>query len=379
MKTALSVVRALLCVVVLLSFVGVAHAGDNTERNVSLSQVRACYESSDPKSERNKCYVSICEDVAPVPTGVDGYFPHSVECGEAIIDAAISGSDSAFANAVLRNLIILRDVSGRYWMRSSAYGLAQRIGQMLAKQSIVTGKMLFIDCVAVDDINACSHGFFNEIMSLNTLTQSETAIEICNTFPSASGREICYHQIGSVLLARHEREVTPALEVCDTLPQEMVQHCGDGVFAENVDYARVADIAFDNADILAPCSQIDDKYRQICYRNHGPYILQSFNRPPFNFADPTEVCLGAEGDDPNAGSYIAVCEQSVQDALTANPVLADQIEYLQEMQQARAGDMNDIEEVQKELQQARETLIHQEPRSWFQRLIDFITGLFTGG
>ena len=336
----------LLCgVMVVLSFFGVVYAHGDEEHDTLPSEVSVCHSLSE--GERRACYISICEDI-PVANVNE---PHSDICAEDIIDAAMVGSGPKFANAVLADLV------GNSWFSFDEYVLAQRIGTALLNYG-VTGSS-FLQCSS-DFRYGCYYGFFTGAMSTYADSPVETAIAVCDSIPDVSLRGNCYHIMGHMFMKHSEHDITPALSLCDSLQDQFQSDCWDGVFMENIHYALAMDIVFDETDILAPCRQIGDQYRPLCYGNHGSYILQSFNRYDFDFADPAGVCLGAEG-------YVAVCEHSVQDA--ASGAHSHHTHSVVRMDEGYSrGSMND-----------GEMLHHQKSRSWFQRLIDFVVGLFAWG
>ena len=327
------------------SFVGMVRAHGDEEHDTLSSEVNICHSLSE--GERGACYVSLCEDI-PVANVNE---PHSDICAEDIIDAAMIGSGPKFANAVLADLV------GNSWFSFDEYVLAQRIGTALLGYG-VTGSS-FLQCSS-DFRYGCYYGFFTGAMSTYADSSVETAIAICDSVPDVSLREECYHIMGHMFVKHSEHNLTPALSLCDSLNDQFRSDCWDGVFMENIHYALATDIVFDETDILAPCSQIDDRYRPLCYGNHGPYILQLFSRPRFAFSDSAEVCLGAEG-------YVVVCEHSVQDAVSG--AHSHHTHSVVRMNEGYLGGGAD----------AGEMMYHQESRSWFQRLIDFIVGLFIGG
>ena len=321
-----------------ISFVGVVYAHGDEEHATLPSEVNVCHSLSEV--EGGACYTSLCEG------GV------SEECAEDIIDAAISGSGPKFANAVLTDLVEHSSFD------VDAYIYAQRIGRTLAQEYDSTGEVMFMECVS-DFQYGCSYGFFDEVVSSNSLTSSEMVdmvIEVCSFSSDILTQNMCYHRVGHVFMKYGNHILTPALSLCDALPPQFQSHCWDGVFMEHVQFFLnkgddFADGGFVRGDILSPCNTIDEQYRLSCYSNHGPYILAFYDRD--SFYDPVEVCFDTEG-------YFDACEHSILDASSG---VEDH-----HMHDYTIGVDNTV----------GDTAVAGDSRSWLRKVLDFIVSLFVG-
>ena len=271
----------------LLLFFGfsIADAHGDEEHNELPSKVNVCHALSE--SEKGKCYTALCEG------GV------SNECAEDIIEAAVFGSGPKFA------LAVLTDISANPSFLSDEYNLARKIGQMTAQKYGLSGE-IFSRC-SEDFHYGCYYGFFEEVMAQKGPDSLGAAVIICDTLPNFSQKEVCYHEMGHMLLKRSRYDIGSVLSLCDSLAITATRmHCWDGVFMENVnEFLRPGGTGggFLDDDPLAPCNAVDHKYREKCYGNHARYLLQYYNGAASNAIS---ACQGA-------GEHGEVCIEALHD------------------------------------------------------------------
>jgi hypothetical protein len=107
----------------------------------------------------------------------------------------------------------------------------------------------------------------------------------------------CVHGLGHGFMAVLKGDLYGSLRACDTLTDDWErQHCYSGTFMENV-------ISKDNPDHpskylkadqpLYPCTEVDTKYKDQCYKRQSLYILGTQNS---DFAKVFGVCGTVESD-----------------------------------------------------------------------------------
>lgn len=128
----------------------------------------------------------------------------------------------------------------------------------------------------------------------------------------------CFHGLGHAIMRATKSDLFKSLSYCDLLAQERKQSlCYLGVFMEN-SYAHYADLAKSSRyvrsdDFLYPCTAVDVRYKDICYRFPGRAYLhtrRTDHRPTRDFKDfrrAFDICLGiSEG-----GQYRRNCVEHV--------------------------------------------------------------------
>ena len=262
----------------------VVYAHGDEEHNELPSKVNVCHTLSE--FEKDRCYVALCEE------GVD------TECVEDIVEAAVLGSGSKFA------LAVLTDISASPSFLSDGYGFARKIGQTTAREYGLSGEVFFR---CSDDFHyGCYYGFFEEIMAQQGLAPLEAATAICSSVDLSQG-EACYHTMGHMFMKHSGRTFDNALSLCDSLAFEFQAPCWDGVFMEGVNEALADDLVPEGyfaEHPLSPCNTVAERYQEPCYRNHGRHLIEYFQG---SANDALSVCSGAD-------RYRAVCEHSVTDA-----------------------------------------------------------------
>lgn len=98
----------------------------------------------------------------------------------------------------------------------------------------------------------------------------------------------CLHGLGHAIMFALLNELPQALKVCDVLSTEEERNgCYGGVFMENTqaEYNKDHPSSYiDSENLLFPCSILEEKYLEICYRYQASHIIrrQSTLYPDFN-------------------------------------------------------------------------------------------------
>ena len=315
---------------------GVLAHGDE-EHNELPSKVSVCHSLSE--GLRDECYITLCE------TGDVN------ECAEDIVGAAVSGSGPKFALAVLTDLSAAPVLSS-----SDIYDLAQRIGRLTAEQYGFSGD-IFSRCEK-DFHYGCYYGFFEAVLVGGNLTVLDAAASICGSL-AGSEREMCYHKMGHMFIKYvmdHDAQkltLESALFWCDSLEAEFESHCWDGVFMERVNEILRGDslsVDYDGVNVLSPCDVIVKPYREMCYKNHGRYLLRYFD-----VSDIDAVCAGA-------GLHAEVCRHSVMDAQSGSEPHHEHAD----------SQVDDVVVYGSDA-------VYEEKISWFEKIINFVLSLFGFG
>jgi hypothetical protein len=110
--------------------------------------------------------------------------------------------------------------------------------------------------------------------------------------PGTIDHRNCLHGLGHGFMAIFTNDVIQALVACDALTEARAREsCYGGVFMENV-MANVADpnqaTPYLRPDQpLYPCSEIDNRYKDICYQKQAPYALFRYDA---DFAKTFALC-----------------------------------------------------------------------------------------
>ena len=193
--------------------------------------------------------------------------------------------------------------------------IAHQTGRDTAKFFGINGRA-FLSCPTSFNYG-CQHGFFE--YALVTTKPAKKAIElICGSLGneySTKFKFYCYHGVGHGVMDAESYDLKAALGVCDTLDSTGRDGCWQGVFMENVN-AGMRDEArsniFSKTDPLAPCDQVQDKYRYECYINHAGWLMKFFKNDKNRVDKVVNACL-------SAGNYINPCLQSIG-LMATNPV-----------------------------------------------------------
>ena len=130
-------------------------------------------------------------------------------------------------------------------------------------------------------------------------TPEKVLTNICETSLVKSPFELyelenCYHGGGHGMMMNESYDLEKALAVCDLLPKKS-SACWGGVFMENVmgfvaGRMPESNSRFRSDDLLAPCDEIEEKYRDSCYVYHHVYLVDVYSTSARNLV---EICLGA--------------------------------------------------------------------------------------
>ena len=92
-----------------------------------------------------------------------------------------------------------------------------------------------------------------------------------------------YYGAGHGLMLRYEYDLNRSLMMCDAAGGK-VSSCWFGVFYENVFGIMKGRITpeksngFNEKDPAAPCNQVDERYKYMCYKTHGMYLVWFYER-----------------------------------------------------------------------------------------------------
>ncbi len=116
----------------------------------------------------------------------------------------------------------------------------------------------------------------------------------------------CVHGLGHGFMGIQQNELFESLETCDTLKDKYdSESCYSGVFMENVMAAfnPSNSTKYLKADQpLYPCTDVEDKYKEECYKMQTSYALTVQDD---GFAGVFDLCRGVDGD------YRVTCYQSL--------------------------------------------------------------------
>jgi hypothetical protein len=92
-------------------------------------------------------------------------------------------------------------------------------------------------------------------------------------------------------------DVQRSLDICDAFSNETERGgCHQGVFMENINESikRFRETQkLENNDPLFPCNDVDEKYRQQCFMNHGGYIMNVVGSGTGAVEKASAMCLKA--------------------------------------------------------------------------------------
>ena len=283
------------------------------------------------QEEVDRCYATVCE------SGAD------VVCAENIL-RIIAPLDVGFAMSVLQQLsqnpyFLLEEGEGYY--------LANIVGSS-AFQSVDVARLSdsFLFCGS-EFYRECYYGFVEAAMSVDGSlfgsTVADVATAICGATSERVSVEECYRAMGFVVMKHVDYVLDDALLACDSLQVSLRPYCYEGVFIEGsavfFDSGGVRSAGFLVDNPLAPCDAVDSVYQESCYKSHGRYLIHFAD---IYSSDPVSICS-------DVGYYEAVCRQSVADVYA--------VMHSEDVQKFDVGGFN-------------------TNRSWFQKIIDFIIGLF---
>ena len=186
------------------------------------------------------------------------------------------------------------------------HNLAHRVGRQTAEEF---GANVQSFNLCTNDFNyGCPHGFFEYVLG-RAGTAKEAAELICESLdrsPLLTAKFSCYHGVGHGVMMAEAYDLNRSLDVCDTLPNQTGREgCWQGVFMENVN-AGVRNEArkgvFRQADPLAPCDGVGDRYRHQCFINHAGWLMHVTDN---DVGRASRMCLDAPG------GMVSSCMQSI--------------------------------------------------------------------
>lgn len=196
--------------------------------------------------------------------------------------------------------------SGKISRSLDDHQLAHRVGRKTAEKFGVNSQAF--DLCGTNFNYGCQHGFFEYVLS-NTDTTKDAATLICESIDGSKppkSRFYCYHGVGHGVMMARANDIFESVKECDTLVDATAQDgCWQGAFMENVNAGMKGEAksnVFSETDPLAPCSNIDEKYRHECFINHAGWLMRFFAN---NTAKASASCLKA----PDANR--SACAQSI--------------------------------------------------------------------
>ena len=157
-----------------------------------------------------------------------------------------------------------------------------QLAHMIGRQTAAvygTNAKAFMLCPMADYNGGCQHGFFEHVLG-KTATAKEAAETICESIKdgySSKDYFYCYHGVGHGVMMAQAYDLKGSLDICDSLSSKTgTDGCWQGVFMENVVVGMKGEARegiFSEKDPLAPCSEVEEKYKYQCYINHAGYLM----------------------------------------------------------------------------------------------------------
>jgi hypothetical protein len=184
-------------------------------------------------------------------------------------------------------------------VRAGCHQLTHAIGRAAAD---LTGDMA--SAYALGD-PFCSSGYYHGVVEgFVAAMGAEQALAdpdaLCTDLgrlpPGTIEHRNCLHGLGHGFMAIVANDVIQALIACDALTETRAREaCYGGVFMENV-MGNVADPSQTTRYLrpdqpLYPCSEIDNRYRGICYQKQAPYALFIYGA---DFAKTFALCAAVD-------------------------------------------------------------------------------------
>ena len=213
---------------------------------------------------RAGCYASLCE-----------YEPGYL-CAEEIVTQLVFGSGPKESIRALHDMTW----GGEFLFEpSSAHQITHTIGRSTGEKFGLTGEA-FLKC-PIDFDYGCHHGFFEAGLAV-VPSPAEFIENTCSNMPDTPpyAKTACYHGSGHALVMNYSYGLYKPLEQCDLLEREHRKwDCYSGVFMENVSGAQgrktndEIDNGFRTEDPFAPCNNINERYKTLCYQSQVSYWL----------------------------------------------------------------------------------------------------------
>lgn len=163
--------------------------------------------------------------------------------------------------------------------------------------------------------NFCWSGYYHGVMeaivaNIGADAVLEQAPDICSEFSQDQEQSFfhynCVHGLGHGFMGILQNELFDSLDVCDTLGSSWEQNsCYSGVFMENVMAQSNPNNTskYLKADQpLYPCTDVEDSYKEECYKMQTSYALQVQGG---DFGQVFDLCGDVEGE------FVPTCYQSL--------------------------------------------------------------------
>ncbi|MDA1334584.1 MAG: hypothetical protein O2794_01040 [bacterium] len=203
-------------------------------------------------------------------------------------------------------LLEIMVADGRVSRSINDHQLSHEIGREAARSYGVNSEA-FLLCPMSAFNGGCQHGFFEYVLG-RTESTSQAADLICKSLGDTYSNKFkfyCYHGVGHGVMMQQAYDLQASLDTCDSLDGLSAQDgCWQGVFMENTNAGMSGEARaglFSLEDPLAPCNQVEDKYRNECYLNHAGYLMKFFGN---DIRRGAHSCL-------EAGEWIPSCLQSL--------------------------------------------------------------------
>lgn len=200
--------------------------------------------------------------------------------------------------------------AGKMHGRGDYHDFVHRIGRNTAKKFGLNPDGFFL--CPIDYNYGCQHGFFEQALveQPNAKLAAETVCDpALMTEKPLKFLFYCYHGVGHGIMMAKAYDLHASLDVCEEFSGEEKLGCYQGVFMENVvgyQNGTARTNIFSETDRLAPCRDLDKKYHEQCYMNHGGYLIDAAGKGEGVVKRATDPCLTA-GD----AQDVRTCLQSV--------------------------------------------------------------------
>lgn len=241
------------------------------------------------------------------------------DCIKSDIPKMLKAKDPAFVLTQMQDLLNSKKMTFTF----DIHQFAHEVGRQTAKIKGVSGES-FLTCTTEFNYG-CQHGFFEFALGQSDSSE-QAASKICGKLPNnlpSKTHFYCYHGLGHGILMAKAYDLKPALDVCDSLTENGQAGCWQGVFMENTNAAmdnQARDGIFSKSDPLAPCNQLDIKYKWQCYLNHSGYLMSLFGN---GFEKAAASCLKAGNNFTSPclqGLGLMVSNPTWQTAIAKKPV-----------------------------------------------------------
>ena len=258
-----------------------AHGDEqHPDENVSaiINGTEACLSMD---SGRDRCYASLC------PEGP------SYLCAEEILTAITMDRGPETSMQVLAELV--ESPLFDFNVANEGHSLAHIIGRTTSTH-FGGGGEAFLRCPTSFD-SGCQHGFLEDAL-VKTPSVAEAVTAICQSLPEVPSidRPNCYHGSGHGVMMNERYNLSSSLAVCNMVPGSV--SCWTGVFMENVNghnTQRIQNLYPENNRFkpdnpLAPCDELENPYKEYCYKQHMPYLAKYSH---YNVTAVVDSCISA--------------------------------------------------------------------------------------